>query len=75
MTGTRLDHEICRQSALVALDPGFLERLANRGLGDGLAEIDRAAGSAPQFPLSVRRIIRMLPASLTTTILTGGTRL
>jgi len=24
--------------------PGLLERLADRGLGDGLAEVDRAAG-------------------------------
>jgi hypothetical protein len=27
-----------------ALDPGLLERLADRHLGDGLAEVDRAAG-------------------------------
>ena len=30
-----------------ALDPGLLERLADRGLGDGLAEVDRAAGDGP----------------------------
>ena len=57
-----------------ALNPGLLERLADCRLGDGLAEIDGAAGDA-QFPLSVRRTSRIAPASLTTTTLTAGTRL
>jgi hypothetical protein len=56
------------------VDSGLLERLADRGLGDGLAEVDGAPGT-PQLPLSVRRISRMSPASLTTTTLTEGTRL
>ena len=30
-----------------ALDPGLLECLADRGLGNGLAEVDRAAGERP----------------------------
>ena len=30
-----------------ALDPGLLERLADRGLGDGFSEVDRAAGDGP----------------------------
>jgi hypothetical protein len=30
-----------------ALDPGLLERLADRGLGNGLAEVDRAARERP----------------------------
>ena len=33
-----------------ALDPGLLERLADRRLGDGLAEVDRAAGECPAWP-------------------------
>jgi hypothetical protein len=49
-----------------ALDPGFLERRADRRPGGGLAEIDRAAGDG-QFLLSVRRIRRISPRSLTTT--------
>jgi hypothetical protein len=58
-----------------ALDPGLLEGLADRGLGDRLAEVDRAAGGGPKLLLSVRRISRIAPASLTTTTLTEGTRL
>jgi len=57
-----------------AFDPGLLERLADRRLGDGLAEVDRAAGDG-QLPLSVRRISRISLASLTTTTLTEGTSL
>ena len=30
-----------------ALDAGFLERLADRGLGDGLTKIDGTAGESP----------------------------
>jgi hypothetical protein len=30
-----------------ALDPAFLERLADRRLGDRLAEVDGAAGDGP----------------------------
>ena len=57
-----------------ALDSGLLERLADRRLGDRLAEVDPAPGRA-QLPLSVRRISRMAAAWLTTTTLTAGTRL
>jgi hypothetical protein len=48
--------------------------LAACGLGDRLAEVDGAAGTA-QFWLSVRRISRVSPASLSTITLTAGTRL
>jgi hypothetical protein len=57
-----------------ALDPGLLECLADRGLGNGLAEVDRAAGER-RVAVSVRRISRISAASLTTTTLTAGTRL
>ena len=56
------------------MDPGFLERLADRGLVHRLAEIDGAAGDG-QLPWSVRRISRISAASLATTTLTEGTRL
>jgi hypothetical protein len=31
----------------LAFDPGLLERLADRGLGDGLSEVHHAAGERP----------------------------
>lgn len=58
----------------LTVDPGLLARLPDGRLGNGLAEINRAPGSA-QLPLSVRRIIRMSPASLTTATLTEGAML
>ena len=57
-----------------AFDAGRLPGFADRRLGDGLAEVDSAAGHRPVV-LSVRRISRLSPALLITTTLTDGTRL
>jgi hypothetical protein len=48
--------------------------VSDRRLGNRLAEMIAPPGTA-QLPLSLRRVIRIAPASLTTATLTDGTRL
>jgi hypothetical protein len=57
-----------------ALDPGLLEGLATAAWATDLPRSTAPPGRA-QLLLSVQRISRIAPASLTTTTLTEGTRL
>jgi hypothetical protein len=58
----------------LALDPGLLERLADRRLGDGLAEVDRAAGNGPVAVVGTADQ-QDLACVVDLTTLTAGTRL
>jgi hypothetical protein len=63
-----------RQAGDLTGDAGFLQCLADRRLGQRLAQVDGAARRA-QFPLSDRRTSSTSPPSLTTATFTDGTML